>query len=194
MTLQRGASLDTLSLRAELLARMRSWFAERGVLEVETASLSAAATPDPALVSLGATGRSFSGFLHTSPEFMMKRLVADGAGDIYQLCRVYRDGELGRWHEPEFVLLEWYRIGFDEHALMNDVEALLGELLGPLRVRAPAVRIAYDCALEAVLGLTSRSDTQALARSLRERGIDVPEATPHDGVLDLADGTAVSAG
>lgn len=193
MTLRRGATLETLALRAELLARVRSWFAERGVLEVETASLSAAATPDPAIASFGAHGRTFSGYLHTSPEFMMKRLIADGAGDIYQLSRVYRDGELGRWHEPEFVLLEWYRVGCDEHALMDDVEDLLQALLGPARLRAPALRVEYDAAFAAALGLTSHATSGALADSLRTRNIDVPRATAHDGLLDLALSTVVSA-
>jgi len=194
MTLRRGATIETLRLRADLLARTRTFFAARGALEVETASVSAAATPDPALASVEASGRSWAGYLHTSPEYMMKRLIADGSGDIYQLCRVYRDGEIGRWHEPEFTLLEWYRIGFDEHALIEEVEALLLELLGSGRLRGPAIRIAYDRALEAALGVSSRARTQALADALGARGVDVPAALPHDAVLDLAMGTVVSPG
>src|SRR5690606_20409182 len=102
----------TLKLRAELLARTRAFFAARGVLEVETPTLSAAGAPDPAIEQIVATVRCLEParrYLHTSPEYAMKRLLAAGSGDIYQLCRVYRDGELGRWHQPEFTLLEWYR-------------------------------------------------------------------------------------
>ena len=194
MTLRRGADIASLRRRARLLARTRAWFAARGVLEVETASVSAAATPDPAIASLQVSGRAWRGWLHTSPEYMMKRLIAEGTGDIWQLARVYRDGEVGRWHEPEFAMLEWYRVGFDEHALMNDVEALLHELLGPQQLRAPALRLTYDAALQCALALTSRSDTGSIAAALRTRGIEVPTDLTHDGVLDLAFAVAVSPG
>src|SRR5690606_13300474 len=116
VTLERGATIDTLRLRAAMLDRVRAFFAARGVLEVETASLSPAAPTDPALESIAAHVERLGGarYLHTSPEFAMKRLLADGIGDIYQLCRVYRDGEIGRWHQPEFTMLEWYRLAFDD--------------------------------------------------------------------------------
>jgi len=131
-----SASLETLRLRARLLAGIRAFFADRGVLEVETPALSGAATPDPALHSLvtrytgpgAASGRAL--YLHTSPEYPMKRLLAAGSGDIYQLCKVFRDGESGRLHNPEFTLLEWYRLGIDHHALMNEVAALVTAVLG----------------------------------------------------------------
>jgi lysyl-tRNA synthetase class 2 len=194
VTLQRGAGLDTLLLRSRLLARIRAWFAEHPALEVDTASLSAAAVTDPAIESLAVGGRCVEGFLHTSPEYMMKRLISDGAGDVFQICRVWRDGELGRWHEPEFTMLEWYRLGIDEFALMDEVEALLGELLGPGRLRGPASRIRYDTALQNALGLTSAADTSALASALLARGVDVPPNVPHDALLDLAMGTLASAG
>ncbi len=97
-------------------------------MEVETPACSAAAVTDPVLESL-ATGCSTPGsgrlFLHTSPEFPMKRLLAAGAGPIYQVCRVFRDGERGRLHNPEFTLLEWYRPGFDHRRLMGEVADLV---------------------------------------------------------------------
>jgi elongation factor P--(R)-beta-lysine ligase len=117
-----SASLATLKARAELLARMRSFFAARGVLEVDTPVLSAHGTVDVHIDSLRtADGR----WLHTSPEFAMKRLLCAGSGPIYQLCHVFRAGDLGRHHNPEFLMLEWYRPGFDHHALMDEMIELL---------------------------------------------------------------------
>ena len=77
--------------------------------------------------------RTVARILHTSPEYAMKRLLAAGCGDIWQICKVYRDGERGRWHNPEFTLIEWYRLGVDHHALMSDVERLIGAMLPPAR-------------------------------------------------------------
>ena len=110
-----------------MLTTARAFFENRGVLEVETPDLSAAAVSDPQIESLatqiaGMTGRRY---LCPSPEYAMKRLLAAGSGDIYQICKVFRDAERGRWHNPEFSLIEWYRIGLDDTALMNEVEALL---------------------------------------------------------------------
>ena len=188
MTLERGATIDTLRFRAALLARIRAFFAARGVLEVETAALSPAAPTDPALESIAADVERLGGkrFLHTSPEFAMKRLLADGIGDIYQLCRVYRDGEIGRWHQPEFTMLEWYRIGFDDGKLMDEVEALVREAAGGRAAEWPACRIAYREAFERALGVDPFASTHAVEECLRERGIDVPAGLDADGVLDLA--------
>ena len=129
------ASLDTLRLRAEILARIRSFFAGRDVLEVDTPALSRAASTDPALQSFttvyngpGAVADT-AYYLHSSPEFPMKRLLAAGSGSIYQLCKVFRDGECGAQHNPEFTLLEWYRTGFDHLDLMDEVEYLLTAVL-----------------------------------------------------------------
>ena len=128
-------TLETLRLRARLLAAIRDFFAARGVLEVDTPALSRAASTDLQLHSFTThyTGPEAPDgaplFLHTSPEFPMKRLLAAGSGPIYQIGKVFRNGECGRWHNPEFTLLEWYRPGFDHHALMDEVEALVTGLL-----------------------------------------------------------------
>lgn len=120
-----SASIETLRARAELLARIRSFFAARGVLEVDTPVLSAHATVDLHIDSL----RTVDGrWLHTSPEFAMKRLLAAGSGPIWQLCHVFRAGDLGRHHNPEFLMLEWYRPGWDHHRLMDEVVELLTAL------------------------------------------------------------------
>ena len=116
------ADTAVLRARAGLYAAIRGYFSQAGVLEVETPLLSAAATVDPHIDSF----RTVDGrWLHTSPEFAMKRLLAAGSGPIYQIARVFRQEEAGRHHNPEFTLLEWYRPGWDHLRLMDEVEALL---------------------------------------------------------------------
>ncbi len=120
-----------LSLRAKLYALIRAFFAERAVLEVETPLLGQAASTDLNLDSFdtGYTGPTAGGsrrrFLRTSPEFWHKRLLSEGVGDCYELGRVFRNGEFGRRHNPEFTLLEWYRVGWSPSQLMAEVEALV---------------------------------------------------------------------
>lgn len=146
---QPTAALEVLKLRARLLERTRAFFSERGVLEVETPILSSAASTDPALASfttrylgpLFPRGQTF--YLHTSPEFPMKRLLAAGSGSIYQICKVFRDGEAGWLHNPEFTLLEWYRVGFDHHRLMDETVELVTPLLTPTLNLNPSERLTY---------------------------------------------------
>lgn len=134
---QPSAKLKTLQIRAQILADIRKYFAENEVLEVETPILSQATSTDPNIESFRSTyygpgyaqGRDV--YLHTSPEFAMKRLLAAGSGAIYQLCKVFRQGELGNMHNPEFTLLEWYRPGFGQYDLMAEIEDLLTLLLTP---------------------------------------------------------------
>lgn len=117
-----SASLDALRARAKLLSTIRSFFAAREVLEVETPLLSQHGTVDCHIDSFQL--QQGSRWLHTSPEFAMKRLLCAGSGPIWQLCKVFRVDEAGRHHNPEFSLLEWYRPGFDHHALMDEMVAL----------------------------------------------------------------------
>lgn len=194
----RGMSREDLRLRATVIRRIRAFFEARDVLDVDTPALSVAGTPDLALASMTTRVAALAGashYLHTSPEYAMKRLLAAGSGDIFQLCRVFRDGELGRWHEPEFTLLEWYRVGFDEHALMDEVFALVADVLGD---RLPALkmeRLSYAEAFDRHLGIDPhRHDAktvQSLAAKLGSRGIDAPTNLGHDELLDLALGTVI---
>jgi len=125
---------DTMRQRAELNSLVRRFFLQRNVLEVETPVFSAAGNPDPSIHSLLANFAITEEqapdirYAHTSPEFAMKRLLTRNIGSIYQICKVFRVGELGRLHNPEFTMLEWYRTGFDYHQLMDEINDMLYEL------------------------------------------------------------------
>ncbi|WP_028387999.1 elongation factor P--(R)-beta-lysine ligase [Legionella fairfieldensis] len=124
-----SASIETLRARARLIAKLRDFFNQRGYLEVETPALSRYGITDVYLSNIQASFRGRSYYLQTSPEYHMKRLLAAGSGPIFQLMRVFRDDELGRWHNPEFTMLEWYQLNIDHHALMDEVDSLLQTLL-----------------------------------------------------------------
>jgi lysyl-tRNA synthetase class 2 len=138
-------------------------------------------------------GRESRYWLQTSPEYAMKRLLAAGSGDVYQVQKVFRDGESGRRHNPEFTMVEWYRIGFDDAALMDEVEALLVELLGARLVR-PAERVTYRDALARATGLDPyAAPVAALHAYARDQLGDVPAdlAVDRDACLDLLMGAVV---
>jgi len=186
-----SASLKTLRLRARLLAETRGFFAARGLLEVETPQLSAAAATDLHLESLAARspGGELSGWLHTSPEFPMKRLLAAGSGDIWQLARVFRGAERGRRHNPEFSLLEWYRVGWNAATLMDEVESLLRVLAEGRVELAAAQRLSYREAFARHAGLDPfEAGAAELAGALTARGVALPPGLEDDlpACLDLA--------
>ncbi|MGQ3891946.1 elongation factor P--(R)-beta-lysine ligase [Legionella sp. CNM-4043-24] len=129
MSWQPSATLANLRQRATLIATIRRFFTERHYLEVETPVMARHGVTDVYLSNMTAGFRGQSYCLQTSPEYHMKRLLAAGSGAIFQLARVFRDDELGRWHNPEFTLLEWYQPGIDHHALMDEMDALLRTVL-----------------------------------------------------------------
>jgi lysyl-tRNA synthetase class 2 len=182
------ASLTMLRQRAELLASIRRFFAHAGVMEVDTPACSAFATTDPALDSMvtrfGETDAD-SGqmlYLHTSPEFPMKRLLAAGSGPIYQICKVFRNGESGRFHNPEFTLLEWYRPGFDHQQLMDEVAALVEFLL---QRSLPVVHFSYRSLFQQFLAIDPQHAKMA---DLRDRAITLGVGGAES--LDLPDADA----
>ena len=137
-------------------------------MEVETPALASATVTDPSIESIGANdaaGRRW--YLQTSPEFAMKRLLAAGSGSIYQITRGFRDGERGRHHNQEFTILEWYRVGFDHHRLIDDVDALLDRMLGA----GPSARMTVRAAFQRHVDLDPFTATMdALHAACRARG------------------------
>ena len=124
------ASIDMLRMRAAWFRKIRAFFDARSVLEVETPILAPSTVTDPHIESLKSRFQHRDYYLQTSPEYYMKRLLAADSGPIYQISRAFRDDELGKLHNPEFTLLEWYRPGFDQLQLIQEVYDLLFQLCG----------------------------------------------------------------
>jgi len=177
-----------LLLRAEILAKIRAFFAEREVMGVETPLLASAPVADLHLHALSCRYRGPGAdegrdlYLQTSPEFPMKRLLAAGSGPIYQICRAVRDGEAGRRHNPEFTILEWYRPGWDHHRLMDEVDELLAEILG----RGSGERLSYAAAFERYAGVDVFGlSNDALRLRVEDLGVKDAEGLSRDDLLDL---------
>lgn len=189
------ARLGTLQLRARVLAAIRSFFDQRGYFEVDTPLLSQDrvidANIEPFIVPRGFAGLDL--FLQTSPEFAMKRLLAAGARAIYQLDKVFRRGERGQRHNPEFTMVEWYCVDTDHHQQMQVTEDLVRDAFGhsPTRVlpSAPFRRTSYAAAFQRHLGIdVFATDTGRLIEIVRDHGASVPESLElddRDGCLNL---------
>jgi len=187
------ASLAALRRRAQALATTREFFHARKVLEVETPALINAPVTDVNIGSVRVTlpGREGPLFLHTSPEYAMKRLLAAGSGDIYQLCHVFRGAERGRQHNPEFTMVEWYRLGFSLEDLMREVAALVGALLGR---ELPVEFLSYRDALLRHASIDPlATDIGTLRRAGQQLGLDPRAAhvAGRDELLDLIMGAQV---
>ena len=148
---------ERLRLRAQALEAIRGFFAARDVVEVQTPVLAPATVTDPDVESIAVPGY---GFLQTSPEYQMKRLLSAGAPSIYQLGPVFRHEERGRLHNPEFTMLEWYRLGFDDQQLMQEVAELVALVLGPDAVQT----VTYQ---QLVGDVSGRGDVQRSELDLR---------------------------
>ncbi|MCH2558650.1 MAG: EF-P lysine aminoacylase EpmA [Alcanivorax sp.] len=177
-----GAALDALKARADLLRTVRAFFDGRGVLEVSTPSLAAHAVSDEHIDAIEVPGH---GWLQTSPEYHMKRLLAAGSGPIYQIARAFRDGEAGARHNPEFTLLEWYRPGFDLDALVDECLALLTPLCA-----AGAERHRFRELFRAVTGLDPLTTT-ATALADRAAGAGAPAGLSGPQAVDYLMATVV---
>ncbi len=190
MNWQPTASIEQLKSRAKVIQTIRQFFANKNVLEVDTPAMSHATVTDIHLhtfqtefVGPGyADGRKL--YFMTSPEFHMKRLLAAGSGCIYQICKSFRNEENGRYHNPEFTMLEWYRVGFDHHQLMDEMDELLQLVLGC----GDAQRMSYQQAFLSVLGVcpleASMTELKRVAAELGLSDIAEPEQD-RDTLLQL---------
>ncbi|MEP6634082.1 MAG: EF-P lysine aminoacylase EpmA [Luteimonas sp.] len=186
-----SASLDAIHCRARLNAVLRDFFTERGVIEVETPVLSAAGNTDPniASFSLEFSGRIDGGastrWLRTSPEFALKRLIAAGIGDCYELGRVFRNGEAGGRHNPEFTMLEWYRVGWNLLQLMDETAELVRRALAIVGRNAALICKPYRDVYYDALGIDPfAADEDELRSAFGDARID-PVGLTRDDWLDL---------
>jgi len=176
---QPTASIASLKARAKLLATLRAFFAAREVMEVETPQACRAGVTAPYLDNFTThyTGplapEGLLLYLQTSPEYAMKRLLAAGSGCIYQLAKAFRNGEAGRWHNPEFTMLEWYRVGFTHHELMDEVDALVQQTLKT----NPTKRMSYGGTFEYYLDIDPHHASVAeLKKHAEQTGLPYPQS------------------
>ncbi len=189
-TYQPTCSIDALKARAEMYHKIRQFFAERNVLEVETPVLSQAGVTDVHLASVQVQrhiyGKLNTQYLQTSPEFPMKRLLASGSGAIYQICKVFRDDEHGRKHNSEFTMLEWYRPNLDLKALMHETADLLETCLAHRFGEVRPYILSYKYAFQDRLDI---NPLQATLKQLKETanrvGLNLDLGDDRLGYMDL---------
>lgn len=196
MNWQPSASLEQLQKRAKIIQTIRQFFIERKVLEVETPLLSQAGVTDihlfcfktffigPEISTAKPNPQGVPLYLQTSPEFHMKRLLSAGSGSIFQIGKAFRNEESGRFHNPEFTLLEWYQVGFDHFLLMDEMDQLLQLVLACDSAR----RCSYQDAFLEVLNidpLTAEIDALKAVGQKLNLGEVVDDETDKDTLLQL---------
>ncbi|QOY61837.1 EF-P lysine aminoacylase GenX [Lysobacter sp. H21R4] len=185
------ASFPALKLRATLNARIRGFFADRDVVEVETPVMSVAGNTEPNIDSFTTdfSGRSDGGprtrWLRTSPEYPLKRLLAAGFGDCYELGRVFRNGEAGARHNPEFTMLEWYRVGWDHRQLAQETAEVINLGLALVGRQVPLVQVRYRDLYHDRLGLDPLTASEETLRNALGDVVLDPTGLVRDDWLDL---------
>jgi len=191
---QPTASLDMLKTRARLLSKLRAFFADKDIFEVQTPILSQAGNTEPSIETFVTQQHENSkhiiqpSFLNTSPEFAMKRLLAAGCGSIYQITSAFRQDEQGKRHNPEFTLLEWYRLDFDHHALMGEVNALLRFVAEDFLKLERSQFYSYQDAMVKFADVNPfNASNEELKTATEKAGIEVVgmDNAPRDSWLDL---------
>lgn len=187
---QPTCDVQALKARAKMYQRIRQFFAERDVLEVETPVLSQAAVTDVHLASVLAlrhvNGQQHTHYLQTSPEFAMKRLLASGSGAIFQICKVFRDDEHGRKHNSEFTMLEWYRPAFSLTDLMHETSALLNVCLAERFSDLRPMVLSYKHAFQDRLDINPLQATlQQLKGTARRVGLNLDLGDDRLAYMDL---------
>ena len=181
--------------RAQLLDRARQYFRSQDVLAVDTPALSRYACSDPNIESLGVRSKpGKDSFLHTSPEFYMKRLLASGYPDIYSICRVFRDGESGKRHAPEFTMAEWYRLGFDLDSIIEDTVAFIAACLDLATLNEDVAIVEYRDVIQEVAGIDAldASDSDLISCASDDPRLQTELEGDRDAALDLIMSTMVA--
>lgn len=161
--------IDVLKDRAVQLAKARSFFAERGIVEVDCPLLTSQASVDLHIDLISALfSEKETRYLHSSPEYGMKRLLVEGIGDCYQLGHVFRDGEVGHKHNPEFMMAEWYRVGMPFSMFIDETLDFIRLFLGEL----PSETISYKQAFLKYLGFNPfLVNAEELAQVIKDKQI-----------------------
>ena len=172
-----------------MLKNIRAFFDVRAVIEVETPLLSHYSTTDPHLDSLRSSFREQVCYLNTSPEYAMKRLLADNQQAIYQICKAFRDDELGPNHNPEFTLLEWYRPDYDMLQLMDELAELIETLFKRSTIEPGFEHLSYQQAFEKVAGFNPHQTTSSECYQFAvNNNVEIPQGlTADDDVNDWLD-------
>lgn len=184
MNWQPTGSIQALKARACLYQQLRTFFHAHGVMEVETPALSQAGNTDPNIASFSVNTPQGLRYLHTSPEYPMKRLLAAGSGDIYQICKVWRQDESGRRHNPEFSMLEYYRVGFSYQQLMQEVAELLHLAIPSLQAE-PQILTYRQAFLETLALDPYEASVEQLANCAQKQQIDIQGELNQQAWLDL---------
>lgn len=178
-------SLKNLYARAEALAVVREFFSIHDVLEVETPLACAYTVTEPNIESFAITGQQ-DRFLQTSPEYAMKRLLAAGSSDIYQICKCFRQGEQGVKHNPEFTMIEWYRKDFSLDQIMQETVALIGAVMNLAGLNKQVEYLAYADLFEEVLGIPYFDVTETdLDRLADQHGLQSYESASSAQKIDF---------
>ena len=183
-----SSSKKVIYLRHEIIKKLRLFFENNNFLEVDTPSLLSTGITDPNIESLVVRETYFNDklyYLHTSPEFYMKRLLAYLKKDIYQICKTYRANELGKWNEPEFTLLEWYRVGWNELELLEEVENIIRIVLSPYIKINKVIKYRYIDLFKDVLSINNLNK-EDLSQAIRKHNIPIPSNATKNQLLDIA--------
>ena len=181
--------------RAAMLERARQYFSDQGLLPVDTPALMRFPSSDPNIENIGVRSKpGKDSYLHTSPEAYMKRLLADGFPDIYSICRVYRDGESGARHLPEFTMAEWYRLGFDLDAIVDDTIDFIAACLNHSPLRDQVDRLNYYDAMQEIAGIDAlcASDQDLAERATDDSRLQKELGNDRNAALDLIMSTVVA--
>jgi len=180
------SGVDVARRRARILERARQYFADNGVLAVDTPAIGDYPSVDVHISSFSVTANdAVAGHLHTSPEVRMKRLLAAGFPDIYSICRVFRAGESGARHMPEFTMAEWYRLGFGLDQIVDDTVGFIGACLDLPQLRDTVVIVDFANIVQECTGIDPLDGPTSGLIDAATDDADLKRQLDRDAALDL---------